>query len=434
MKKIIKLLFVFMLFYAFEVKADYNAFLVDSEYTTVVSGDEFKLKAGFDTVWDESVVKDDNQNNELHDFYIAFDSRAFDVNLDNIKYENSNYETSEHTYYTEEQKGYMTVYTFYNIFAKELLDSEDNMYDGKIDNLVLSNILVKVKDDVTGVYNIETGHSETYDKNEEPEVLPITIISKESSNKVDNITLKCNSLGLANSKTYDIKVEDNKKTYEIGYYHENFKSGTSLCDYINVSCSSKCKVDNIGSEFYQDNSADVIKEYNINVKYLDNKKDNYVVKNEFYNASIDFGWAYNGANYILIITSSNNEQISYKELIKDNKDFYTELIYNYDKLNDIDKKILKDVLDQDIDKYSFEDAHIYIINDGKILYNSNTKLSEEELLNILNNKQPNPPIDTKTDSVESNINIYYILIGVLSLVIVVCVIILIVRKNKKNEK
>ena len=106
MKKIIKLLFVFMLFYAFEVKADYNAFLVDSEYTTVVSGDEFKLKAGFDTVWDESVVKDDNQNNELHDFYIAFDSRAFDVNLDNIKYENSNYETSEHTYYTEEKKGY----------------------------------------------------------------------------------------------------------------------------------------------------------------------------------------------------------------------------------------------------------------------------------------------------------------------------------------
>ena len=158
-------MFIVMMCFAINVKADVSALGVIPNYTTVNKGDTITLSLGNDYLWDESmVVSDYDEEKDKYEYqmtaennymaipmYIIVDSDVFELDISENKVPNSNYIFED---YKKTTNGDKTIYEF-NFEFKSLKDEEGNAYDGKIDNIFVSNLKLKVKEnDLPGTYFI----------------------------------------------------------------------------------------------------------------------------------------------------------------------------------------------------------------------------------------------------------------------------------------
>ena len=79
------------------------------------------------------------------------------------------------------------------------------------------------------------------------ESLPVTVISKNSNNKLRFLMFKTESEGLGKGGENIVDLKDGKYDYELPYY-----SLSDSLDFINAACYSRCKITNIGTARYID--------------------------------------------------------------------------------------------------------------------------------------------------------------------------------------
>lgn len=445
-------MFIVMMCFAINVKADVSALGVIPNYTTVNKGDTITLSLGNDYLWDESmVVSDYDEEKDKYEYqmtaennymaipmYIIVDSDVFELDISENKVPNSNYIFED---YKKTTNGDKTIYEF-NFEFKSLKDEEGNAYDGKIDNIFVSNLKLKVKENaLPGTYFIET--ISTNDLEEDyynsssyvVDRLPITILG---NNAKTEYTLKTISDGVINKNNYDITLK--KGINNALYYGE--------IDYTNLSCSKKCLVNGIGSDVYYDDEAKYLK---YKVTYEDKTTEEYTVVNDIAKASIDTKWAINFSKTILVIGNSkiNKDKLDIDNIAKTIRNFddgCDKLIYDYDKLNDIDKDILSN-LNKDFS--NLDDPYIYIIYDNKVLYDHHGYLTQDEINNIQKEIDKKQSESTTTESLKGHFcedsNCYeeeqpldiseyymYIVIGMSILIVILILVVTIIKKKKNN--
>lgn len=384
MKKSLKTIITFLLlmgFYVCNVKADsYNLFMADPEFTTVLKGDTINLRVGFDGFWNKFYlddIEDKEVKNKLNPFYITYNSNVFDIDLSNIKLPKDGYDMSKYYYnYSDnKQKGERTIF-FSNVYITDELkrddDEETSVIDGGIDNTVFDNIKLKVKDNAKeGIYYLTTGYADKDDLLVS-ETIPISIISKN--------TEPAGITKLSYHK-HDIKLEKDKKDYMIsvldtlvdGLYDEEVA--------YNAVCNYRCKAYNIGTRAYtleSDNGKD-----EIYIVYDNKNQDLYTIDHERRHLSFGFNWydtlKHDDSNYIFSISNAYflDEVPSYKESVKDHlsdsEEKYLELHYDYKELNEIEKKVIKDLIDNNYNGTSENTTDVYVMEKGKITYHTTVK-------------------------------------------------------------
>lgn len=452
-KKLLTVLLIGLLFIAGRVKADSNAFLIESNYTTVVKGDTLYLKAGFDTLWDESLIKDDSEKNELMTFYIAF-SAGFTANFDDIKFVNNNYNFDDYRfdYYTDKDE--KTYYLFSRVYVnevKETADEDDGMYNGKINVPIIENIKVKVDNNLEGTYMIDTGfmlekddeetdyYDEEDEENEEDEdyeekfvveSLPVTVISKNSNNKLRFLMFKTESEGLGKGGDNIVDLKDGKYDYEFPYY-----SLSDSLDFINAACYSRCKITNIGTDRY----IDFEDSNQITVTYENGKTYKYTFKNELEKATIYHEWdSRSFAKNVMIIGNKESSELLERIFEAHTSDNYIikRNYYNYEDLNDIDKKIIKELLDKDFDLDTYNGPYWFVINDDNEIYHSKGNLTEEEIKSVYERfgiLTEEDKKETTTNNKILNIGDKYLIIGTICTILLIVIITIIVILKKDNK-
>jgi len=462
MKKYVKLLLFMLLVVTVNVKADYSSTGVVVNNTTVYKGDTINLKLGNDYMWDGSLVASNFDEDEkkieyvktadntylVEPIYIVVDSNIFELNIDENKLQDDNYIFTDFKKITYNDKN---VYEF-DFELKKLrdVDNDSTLYDGVIDHILLSNLKLKVNDEAqAGTYNIEVLRAiDFYDEYEseinDVESLPITIIDNGKENSLKNYTLQTISDGLVDTSAYNLNVEKNE--YDLMIYGDVVTS--------NLSCNTRCNVSGIGSDVYRKRN---VTELKYNIKYENGKTDTFVVNNRLNKASIVYNWANSFSKSIIIISNSSyNNANDLAQSIAANITYFEggfeTNIYNYDELNDIDKEILSKLNKSftNLDK-----PYIYVVDDGKVLYEHQGELSEEELSNLQseinvkrreNYASNNSEITNCDDETCKNNdtdkkdlkdilknNVMYLVIMFSVLIILIILLITIIKKNKKRE-
>ncbi len=457
MRKALKVFIILFAFMAISVKADYNAIGVVADYTTVYKGDTINLKLGNDYLWDESFMLD-NYDEEKEEYifvktaegkylaesiYIVVDN-GFELSIDENKVPNKNYTFAD---YKKTDLGNKTAYEFVFELDKLNDESDKNHYDGVINNILVDNLKLKVSDDIEdGVYYIETFYSSNFDEDYDNDALlgdklPISVIDK-NNNSNNKMSIKTSSDGYIKNKDYALDLSAGNK-YNAALYGDIAES--------NIICNSKCLVTGIGTDGY---IKDDIKEYKYVVTYENGKKEEYVIKNSLDKASIKYNWADKYGKFIVIISNDNAD--TYSSLadkiagsINNFNDGYEKFLYSYSKLNDVDKEILSNLNDS----FDLSEPYIYIIDDGKIIYDNHGLLTDEEVNNVQTeitrryneelNKNRDQEISNCTDNScqinrdEEGINLkdyyMYIVIGISVFIILLILLITIIRKKSNRE-
>ncbi len=461
MKKYIKILLILIMMMAIYVKADVSSVGIVPNYTTVLKGDIIKFDLGNDYLWDEAmVVSNYDEDTDKYEYqmtaennylgipiYIVVDSDIFEIDISENKVPNSNYIFED---YKKTNNGDKTIYEF-DLVLKDIKDQSNDSYNGLIDNILVSNLKLKVNENAeSGTYYIETIQTDDFDSEYGAdgyvvEKLPITIIDSEGDNTLNKFTLKTNSYGVAKNTDIEINVEN--KVNEIPYYGE--------INVSNLYCNNRCKVNGIGSDVYYDDEA---KNLTYTVKYDNGKEDTFVIKNELDKATIDYKWAANYTKSVVII--DNGKMENSKELmnkiassIENFKIAYDGFYYDYTKLNDTDKKILSN-LSTSFD--NLDEPYIFVIDDKNIVYSHHGNISDDELNNIQSevtkkyneelNNQDSRTISNCDDGVctlpteeQFNLvdfikdNFMYVVICLSIIIIILILIITLINKKKRRE-
>ena len=461
MKKYIRLLIVMLLFVAINVKADYSSPGVVVNYTTVHKGDTIDLKLGNDFKWDESMIvsnyDEDEEEHELvktadgtylvEPIFIVVNTDMFDLDITDNKLMDDNYLFTD---YKKTTYGDKTVYEF-DFELKKIREDDEADYDGEIDHILLSNLKLKVNENApVGTYYIETIRTtdfyEDYTAEEVySEKLPISIIDEDTNEKsIKSYSLNTVSGGLVDKGEFNFDVD--KNNYELLYFGEVSNS--------NIVCNTKCLVKGIGSGVYFN---DEEKDLKYTIKF-DDKTENFTVTNLKNKASIKSNWADNYSKSIIIVSNSsytNAEELAKRvdSAINDYDGSYETNIYYYDKLNDTDKEILS-YLNKSFD--DLDKPYVYVIEDGKIIYNHQGEIEEtevsnvqktinenrEELINKSNSKLTDCDGSTCTINKDENLdleafikeNYMLVVIGLSVIIILLILLITIIKKSKNKEE
>ncbi len=460
MRKALKVFIILFAFMAISVKADYNAIGVVADYTTVYRGDTINLKLGNDYLWDESFMLD-NYDEEKEEYifvktaegkylaesiYIVVDN-GLELSIDENKVPNKNYTFAD---YKKTDLGNKTAYEFVFELDKLNDESEKNHYDGVINNILVDNLKLKVSDDIEdGVYYIETFYSSNFDEDYDNDALlgdklPISVIDK-NNNSNNKMSIKTSSDGYIKNKDYALDLSAGNK-YNVALYGDIAES--------NIICNSKCLVTGIGTDGY---IKDDIKEYKYVVTYENGKKEEYVIKNSLDKASIKYNWADKYGKFIVIISNDNAD--TYSSLadkiagsINNFNDGYEKFLYSYSKLNDVDKEILLNLNESFTE---LNEPYIYVIDDGKIVYENHGIPKDEEINKIQekideNNRAKNNNTSNMSTcsgdacNISSNDkldlmtfiseNYMVVVIGLSVIVILLILLITIVKKSKNHEE
>ncbi len=456
-KKVFKILFVFLLMFAINVKADYTFSGVDIDYTSVYRGDKINFSLGNDYVWDHSIVISNYDEDEdkyeyvkteegkylAEPIFVIVDNDAFEIDITDNKVPNSNYIFADYKSTTDGNKN---IYEF-DFELNDLKEINENEYDGKIDNILVKNLVLKVKDEAEyGTYFIEVLRTSDFeeDYNDEDRVrslLPITIIDDESKeDSISEIEVSSNSNGISGSISKVVEATKDKNSYELLFFNDTI-------DYTNVICNSKCKVTHIGNDAYIEDEA---KSYNYKVTYESGKSEKYTVTNLLDKANIKCPWLMDFSKSVIIVGKDlgNTDELinSIASSVANYEDGFEKFVYDYNGLNDTDKELLKYLKD---DFGELEEPYIFVVEDNKIVYEHQGYLEDEELSNlskeIIKNKNGVEKVDETISSCDNgtcnineeneefNIKDYYMYI-VIILSIIVIILILVITMIKKNKK
>lgn len=149
-----------------DVKADENRVFIESEKNTISMNGQIELKIGFDDKAGSliveremdppyTIIKGKKHDYKMKDIYLLYDNRIFEIDLSKIKAENENYVFNN--YYIEENNDDTIIRFSFDIKNLEDENKDEKLYDGKMDDILLSNIIVKQKNNSHmsfGQYNI----------------------------------------------------------------------------------------------------------------------------------------------------------------------------------------------------------------------------------------------------------------------------------------
>lgn len=457
-KRLFKILFIFLLMFAINVKADYMFTGIDVDYTTVYGGDKINFSLGNDYVWDKSIVisnyDEDTDEYEyvkteegkyiVEPIFIIVDNDAFEIDISNNKVVNSNYNFVDYKSTTDGNKN---IYEF-DFELNSLRDEDGNEYDGKIDDILVKNLVLNVKPLAEyGTYFIEVLRTSDFEEDYNDEdrvrsVIPVTVIdSKLKEDSISEITVKSNSNGISGTIDKSADITKDKNNYELLFFNDTI-------DYTNVVCNSRCKVTHIGNEAYIEDEA---KSYNYKVTYESGKSEKYTVTNILDKANIKCPWLMDFSKSVIIVGKDlgNTDELinSIASSVANYEDGFEKFVYDYNGLNDTDKELLKYLKD---DFGELEEPYIFVVEDNKVIYEHQGYLKDEELSNlskeIIKSKngveKPGETITNCDDGTcnineeknEFNIKDYYMyIVIILSILIIIFILtITVIKKNKKE--
>ena len=462
MKRYIKVLLVMLLFITISVKADYTPSGVIPSYTTVFKGDTIDLKLGNEFEWDESMVVS-NFNEDTNDYdlvktadntylvepiFIVVDSDVFELNIDENKLVDSNYIFTDYKKTTYKDKN---VYEF--DFELKKVREDSPYYEGGINQILLSGLKLKTNENADiGTYYIEVLRSTDFYEDYEDDShvitrLPISVISEDSNEK--SFYLKTISTGLIDEKEY--KFDISEKNYELLFFGEIESS--------NLICNKRCLVNGIGTSTYtkiDTHELTKIDKIEYSIKYEDGTKDSLTITNKRNKATIDNDWADNFSKSIIIVGEGEQD---YNDLFKNIaskidsfEGGFEKYYYDYSKLNDVDKEILSNLNESFTE---LNEPYIYVIDDGKIVYENHGIPKDEEINKIQekideNNRAKNNNTSNMSTcsgdvcNISSNDkldlmtfiseNYMVVVIGLSVIVILLILLITIVKKSKNHEE
>lgn len=463
MKKIFKIMLVFLLSLGVKIKADYNAVGLNVDYNTVSKGDIINASLGYDTIWDEGVAetyydesKEEyvtnilNGRNELETIYLTFDKSVFSLNdVSEFKLVNPNYKLESYETYNDPNDPDYIVYEF-KLTAKELEDEEESypIYDGKMDNIIFENLQFKVRTSTyTDEFFITSGHLgedyKSYLEEDAPnapmkeklrEVLPINVVEPKSKKGLEHLRIIFD-----NKQEQEIKLVDGVYEYEV----------EGSIDGINAGCYKKCYITNNGSFGYVDDyELDEKGTVTLKVKYEDNKTEKYVLKYKYNETTINFEET---EGYVLVIAPNENKEY-FDNIKKQNKNSVPVYTFTFDKLTDLDIELLEDRTEQSFnDKtktYTYFCGNPYAIEnkDGRV-EKQYKKLHDKELTleeieneyesfngNEIVNEEEKVVEEAKEESTKNKLLNPFVIGGISIIVIVIIVILIVINKNKKKDE
>lgn len=411
MKKIsIVLIICFIFTFNIRVLADQEPLVIDTDYTTVYKGDEINLSIGY------PIQKDDLFVEELNNEYVegridkykgstiifAVEKDKFEVDFTNatagdnfVFYDFADKKNINNLKTSKEYSYYLIYLDLKSVREKGDKVSDTYFYDkynGKnIGDILLSNIILKVKDDA----KIGTSfiHVDYYDyirdmENEEETsykdrdvfeyfdtLYPINII-EENKIKNDKIIIE------SDIKTYEKELSKDVKELE------QIWSGERI-EYINYVCSKRCHASNVAANTVIEYNIQTIPFLKFNIDYYDNTKREIII-----NAS---NW-YKDIENLLVIADSGatkyNMYARYDDIIQAYetsfiKDYRCYSLYGvprtiklFDTDKSTDKQSLKHLNDYDPNE---KKVQVFKYKNGKLINKIVGEATREELAEKLGN-------------------------------------------------
>ena len=397
------ILFIILFFNLTIIEADTALPFIDTDYNTVYRGDIIELKIGLDCKDFNTMVSKETgatlYGYKMHTIYFDYDNTVFDVDLRNLKIEDDDYILID--YFEKKYEDRTLVYFDFDIKRdyrteeeiKYYYNDEDTSYSYLIDNLIISNIKLKVKNNVeSATYYLSASKCDynplgcEYSSSEGWQYFISVIDEKNVEESIDNITFKTQRY-YENSdvQTKTIDIQPGKYDYEVSF----FQLSNNLDVFAN--CNSRCKISGIGGIYYLSRVPVNFRpyeepeywNYEFSVKYSSGKTAKYTVMDRFSKASISTYAMFDDSDYYILGNSSYEENIlGYEDKFKS---IYLEMhpwtssakifYYNYDELNDVDKEILS-LIKSDIDVSS--KPLIFYVSSGKLIYEHQGFIESDE--------------------------------------------------------